>query len=306
MNKPSPLITIITPSYNRATMILDAIESVLAQDYRSIEHIIMDGESTDGTLDILGRFPSLTVVSESDNGMYDALNNGIRLAKGNIIGFLNSDDRYPRNVFASVMGQFERDPEIWAVCGGISYFTSGNQLLRRLPPVGMENLIQRITIGVPGINAWFFRRDVFERLGFFNLSYRIAADRDFLLRFACEELSIRSIDQIIYEYRSHPGSATLYNARKPEILKENLDLAARYSDLYSAPPALRRACREWELKYLMAIIGRFVRQRNWEAAYRYFKHAQTRHWWWIFYFICVFPLEVLTYLFSGRLTLSPR
>ena len=94
-----PIITIITPSLNRAKFIEEAIKSVLNQDYPPVEHIIMDGGSTDGTLDILNSYSHLTVISQPDHGMYDAINKGIRMAKGNIIGIRNSDDYYEPNFF---------------------------------------------------------------------------------------------------------------------------------------------------------------------------------------------------------------
>ena len=94
-----PLISIITPSYNRAEMIREAVESILVQDYPSMEHIIIDGGSTDGTLSILKQYPPLKIRTEPDNGIYDALNKGLGIANGEIIGFLNTDDFYTQDTF---------------------------------------------------------------------------------------------------------------------------------------------------------------------------------------------------------------
>ena len=113
---PWPKVSIITPSYNRAGMIETAIQSVLSQNYPEVEHIIMDGGSTDGTLEVLKKYPHLRVVSEPDQGMYDALNKGLNLAHGEIIGFLNTDDFYAPGVFAKIALQFS-EKTVDAVAG---------------------------------------------------------------------------------------------------------------------------------------------------------------------------------------------
>ena len=117
----SPRLSIITPSLNRARYIEEAIESVLRQNYSDIEHIIIDGGSTDGTFEILARYPHLKTISEPDNGMYDALNKGLNIATGEIVGFLNSDDVYAENIFLLVVKQFE-NPEIQATAGRARFF----------------------------------------------------------------------------------------------------------------------------------------------------------------------------------------
>ena len=88
-------LSIITPTLNRAHFLEEAIESVRAQDFPDCEHLIVDGGSTDGTLEMLARHPHLRVVSEPDRGLYDALNKGLRLGSGEIVGLLNSDDIQP-------------------------------------------------------------------------------------------------------------------------------------------------------------------------------------------------------------------
>ncbi|MBE3118097.1 MAG: glycosyltransferase [Candidatus Atribacteria bacterium] len=116
-NRNQLLISIITPSLNRADMIVTAIESVLAQNYPYFEHIIIDGGSTDGTLNVLGKYPHLRLISELDRGMYDAINKGLALASGEIIGFLNTDDLFADDIFAKVAKKFD-DDRILVVAGG--------------------------------------------------------------------------------------------------------------------------------------------------------------------------------------------
>ena len=112
-----PMISIITLCLNRVEFVEAVIESILDQDYPNLEHVVVDGGSTDGTVDILKKYPHLRVVSEPDEGMYDALNKGLRLASGEIIGHLNADDFYEAGVFGKVARCFAEDAEIDMVYG---------------------------------------------------------------------------------------------------------------------------------------------------------------------------------------------
>ena len=94
-----PKISIVTPSYNSAKFIEDCIQSVLKQNYPNFEHIVIDGGSTDGTVEILKQYPHLKWISEPDEGQSDALNKGFKMAEGDILGWLNADDVYLKNVF---------------------------------------------------------------------------------------------------------------------------------------------------------------------------------------------------------------
>ncbi|MGZ9224604.1 MAG: glycosyltransferase family 2 protein, partial [Anaerolineales bacterium] len=183
-------ITIITPSYNRAEMITDAIESVLAQDFPSFEHIIVDGGSTDGTLEILKRYPHLKVLNESVQGMYDALNKGLQIATGEITGFLNTDDLYAEKIFETVTKKFD-DPDVMAVTGRAIVFSELPQgevkVVENYFPEE-RSLMENLTLGGPFFNAWFFRRSTFDQVGKFNINYKIVGDRDFMFRFALSDL----------------------------------------------------------------------------------------------------------------------
>jgi glycosyltransferase involved in cell wall biosynthesis len=205
-----PTITIITPSFNRAGMITNAIESVLAQDFQAFEHIIIDGGSTDGTLNILKQYPHLKVISELDQGMYDALNKGLELATGEIIGFLNTDDLYAENIFSPIARKFD-DPAIMAVTGHAIVFTelpSGSfKVVNKYSPEE-RSLFENLTRAGAFFNAWFFRKAAFGQIGTFNSNYKIAGDRDFMFRFALNNLRYVTIDTLVYKYRMHQDSLT--------------------------------------------------------------------------------------------------
>jgi len=176
-----PLISIITPSLNRAGMIETAIESVLVQNYPHFEHIIMDGGSTDGTLDVLAKYPHLKVFSGQDSGMYDAINKGLDLCTGEVIGFLNSDDCYAEHAFAKIASVFKEG--VLAVAGGAVIYSERDngekQVVMSFSPKG-KDVLELATTGSPFFNAWFFHRSVFDRIGKFNIQYQIAGDREFM------------------------------------------------------------------------------------------------------------------------------
>ncbi len=251
-----PLISIITPCLNRSGFIREAIESVLNQDYPDFEHIIMDGGSTDGSLDILHSYSHLRVVSEPDQGMYDAINKGIRLARGEIIGLLNTDDLYAEGCFNAVAAAFEQNPETLAVVGGITTFKDsrkGPLVVNSVPTIEPEELWMRLIEGHPVTNAWFFRRVLFEQVGLFDDQYRYSADRFFLIHLTLDG-GVRPvpIHRVLYHYRQHSGSATIttldsrspqHGALRMKTLEEDIRGLEAFLDRPVLPAEIRQRMR---------------------------------------------------------------
>jgi glycosyltransferase involved in cell wall biosynthesis len=244
-----PLISIVTPTYNRASMIGTAIESVVSQGYPKVEHIIVDAASTDGTAKFLARYSHLRVIVEADRGVYDGLNKGIRAASGEVIGHLNSDDAYLPGAFFQVAERFAADPEIDVVSGGASVSILAedgkHQVIRRFDgPEDRKLGFASGTTGAPLPNARFFRRRVYERVGLYDHTLRVAADRDFLIRAALAGLKAAEIDAIVYDYLSHPGSLTMSgdHVDYAQSYGELLHLAERYMDDRLVPAELRERC----------------------------------------------------------------
>ena len=231
-----PFISIITPSLDRASMIAGAIESVLSQDYPRFEHIIVDGGSTDGTLELLKQYSHLRVVTGKDRGVYDALNKGIALAHGEIIGQLNSDDHYGPGAFSSIRAIFSEDNNVEAVSAGAQVYESRldgqPRILATYPGVRPSELLYRATIGVPVFNGWFFKKSLFEKIGGYSLDFSLAADRDFLIRCALQTVPSRCLDTVLYHYRQHSGSLTITDNRGQRVkyIHEALHLASSYLD----------------------------------------------------------------------------
>jgi glycosyltransferase involved in cell wall biosynthesis len=246
--KPSPRFSIITPTLNRSSMIVSAVESVLINDYPNFEHIIVDGGSTDGTLDVLAQYQHLKVISDPDQGMYDALNKGLERATGEIIGFLNSDDVYAPRAFHQAAKAFQK-LDIFAVVGEATIFsrTAGgakNVLDRFVPPEG--SLLELSVLGSPFMNAWFFRKTVFEKIGNFNSNYQIVADRDFMVRFVLSGMEFAILKVLIYEYLHHADSKTfdITDEKFERIVQEHLKMTHSYLQLKGLHKSARTLIRQ--------------------------------------------------------------
>ena len=180
-------ISIITVVWNNVKTIKDTIDSVLSQTYKNIEYIVIDGGSTDGTLSLLeSRRDQLSaLVSEPDEGIYDAMNKGIKLAKGDVIGFLNSDDFYLNDkVISKVASEFERDIFLDASYGNLIYVdqTNTSKIIRYFKTGEFKQGLF-LKGWCPAHPTFFVRRSVYERNGNFDLNYHFASDVELMMRF---------------------------------------------------------------------------------------------------------------------------
>ena len=179
-----PLVSVITVCLNSRKYLEEAIKSLSEQTYLNIEYIVLDGGSTDGSIDILNKYKNKInkIVVEKDNGIFDAMNKGIKLAEGNIIYFLNSDDRFYNNqVVEKAVTAFSRYKEEDFIYGNIIAFNpvTGYAYIERYPKKISKWLFIRKTIGHP---ATFFRSSCFKKAGYFDERYKIAADYEWYLR----------------------------------------------------------------------------------------------------------------------------
>jgi len=264
-------ISIITPSFNRENFIKTAIESVLVQKSSQFEHLIIDGCSTDGTLQLLATYPHLRVISEPDHGVYDALNKGIKLASGEIIGQLNTDDYYENGVLQEVTDIFRINPTVDAVVGGARVFTRDTvgyeTTISTFEAIKQDKLAYRSTIGVPIFNAWFFRKKLFEAIGFYSLEYPRIADRDFLIRCCLRNINIISSESIFYHYCQHPGSLTINSQSDFQISigVEIMQLAEKFLRSKSSNPAVKINCRDWHDLTAIELLIYYFRTKNFSS-----------------------------------------
>ncbi|HWT09961.1 MAG TPA: glycosyltransferase family 2 protein [Roseomonas sp.] len=244
----TPRISIVTPCLNRAATIGAAIDSVLAQGHPSFEHIIVDGGSTDGTAEVLARYPHLTVIREKDRNLYDAINKGLRAARGEIVGLLNSDDLYAPGAFAAAEAGFA-DPAIELVLGAAEFFAEqdGRDVVQKRLS-GPANALDEANVigGITTMNAAFYRRDLIERVGLFDDRFPLSSDKDFWLRLVLLAPRLAVTDATIIRYRSHAGSLTFAAGDLRDKLSRHLLDTAR-TRLAELPPgsAGRAAYRRW-------------------------------------------------------------
>ena len=180
-------ISIITVVYNNAATIAHTIESVLSQDHPDVEYIIVDGKSSDGTVAIVDQYGDRIsrFVSEKDSGIYDAMNKGIRMATGDVIGILNADDYFNENTTLSTIAKaFETNKGIDATIADIVFIKNEdqNKVLRHYSAKKWKPA--KFAWGyMPPHPSLFCRRELFDRLGYYKTDYKIAADYELLIRF---------------------------------------------------------------------------------------------------------------------------
>ena len=176
-------ISVITISFNAENTIENTLKSVALQTYDNIEHIIVDGWSNDGTLEICNSFPHVSkIISEPDRGVYDAFNKGLKLATGDVVGFLNADDVFfDKNSISEIAKAFsENNTDI--VYGNLDYINEDRKVIRNWTSRPYENgLVKKAWM--PAHPTFYCKKEVYDRLGGYNDSFKIAGDFELCLRF---------------------------------------------------------------------------------------------------------------------------
>jgi GT2 family glycosyltransferase len=261
----STAVSIVTPTLNQARYLPATLASVQAQTYPVAEHIVVDGGSTDGTLEILERAAAASNIrwsSGPDTGMYEAVNKGLATARGDILAYLPSDDAYLPWTIEEIVKAFARRPDIDLLFGdGVSVRPdSGIQTLRLYPPFHRRSLLNHASLLQPAV---FWRRRLFERIGGFDASLRYVADLDYWLRSAAAGASIAHVDEILAVERVH--DERLSSAQSEVMRREELAMRARHGSAGPDSAAKRRAAARnlrWQrwlwLRFLVASSIRTV------------------------------------------------
>jgi glycosyltransferase involved in cell wall biosynthesis len=206
-------LSIITPSFNQGIFIEQTILSVLDQDHTDVEHIVVDGGSTDSTVQVLKRYGHLRWVSERDRGQADAINKGFRQATGEIMAWINSDDFYAPRVFGSVMRYFQERPDCHFLYGDIT-FVDRNGV--KVAEFGGATMSYRSLVDCPDLvrqPSCFWRRSVVEDVGGVDEGLHLVMDLDFILRIA-KRYPLHHVPLLLSFYRTYPENKSRSMARQ--------------------------------------------------------------------------------------------
>lgn len=217
-------VSIITVCYNRKFTIEQSIKSVLSQDYPDIEYIIIDGNSTDGTKQIIQSYSEKITkyISEPDKGMYDAINKGLSMATGDIIGLMHSDDEfYDKTVVSKIVATFQNSPDTDGVYGNGIYISNDFEERIVRNRIGGPYDLKKIKSGwLPLHPTVYLKKTLIEKYGYYNLDFKIASDTEFLLRYLFKhKIKLSYVNSYIVKMRMG-GLSTSYS-RAFEVLYED-------------------------------------------------------------------------------------
>ncbi len=226
-------VSIITVVYNNQKTVDYAIQSVLSQDYPNIEYIVIDGQSTDKTLEKIKPYQNRIAhfLSEPDQGIYDAMNKGLKLATGDIIGILNSDDFYANNnIISEIVNEFQKK-QVDLVFGDIVFVKPDNleKVTRYYSSANFHP--KKFAWGwMPAHPSCFLKREVYEKYGIFKIDYKIAADYEILTRFMAKHgISYSYIPKVFVKMRT--GGVSSANLKSNWILNQEIVRACRENDI---------------------------------------------------------------------------
>lgn len=223
-------ISIITVTYNRGHVIQKAISSVLQQKYSNYEYIVIDGVSNDNTIEILKKYEpefggKMTWISEPDKGMYDAINKGIKMASGDVVGIINSDDYFHRSDAFDIIAKAFEDGETEAIYGDSRLlFDDGREKISSCSY--FRTWMYRIGL-MPGHQSFYAKKSLFDKYGYYKLGYKIAADFELMTRFMyVNKVKAKYVPEACFTFNmggisTQMSNKMLLNRETVRALKEN-------------------------------------------------------------------------------------
>ncbi len=221
-------ISIVTPSYNQGQFIEDAIKSVLSQNYENFEHIIIDAESTDCTLEVLRKYPHLKWVSEPDEGQSDAINKGFKIATGDIIGWLNADDVYLPDVFNSVSEGLS-DSSVDAIYANYRFIDKNGNITRELITQESKKWMSLFYCFIPS-TTFFFKRKIIDNGIMIDKDFHITMDKEFFAHIYYSGYNIKKKNSFFANFRWHENNKSIDTKEVQGIrIKEGIKVFNRFS-----------------------------------------------------------------------------
>ena len=231
-------ISIITITYNSGKTVKDTLDSIANQSYKNIEHIIVDGASTDNTLEIVSQYPNVKVLSEPDKGIYDAMNKGVKMATGDIVGILNSDDFYPKNnIIQKVVNAFNAK-KVDSIYGDVKFVAADNlEKVTRYYSSSKWNP-EKFAYGyMPAHPSFFVKKECYEKFGVFKTDYAISADYELLIRFLyVNKISYHYIEEPLVTMRA--GGASNQSLKSIYVLNKEIIRGCRENGISTNFPKL--------------------------------------------------------------------
>lgn len=279
----NPLVTIITPSFNQGQFLESTIQSVIQQDYQNLEYMIIDGDSEDQSRKILQKYTQNIDYwcSEPDNGQAHAINKGLKIAKGELLGWLNADDILLPNTVSLVVSTFQNNPEIDVVYGHLKRLNQyGVEIPTPILPKDKVEFSKKLIIGECVVNqpGSFWRRRAMEKVGLLDESLRYGLDYEYWIRLALAGAIFKRLPNTVANFRLSEGSKTVGETEAMAI--EQLEILTRVLQTNNLPlkigismkEILKRAKKTRSAICLHAFYG-YYKKKNFQSASHWFFKA---------------------------------
>jgi glycosyltransferase involved in cell wall biosynthesis len=240
MFKPNCTISLIIPSKNQGRYLYETIQSIVSQDYKFNQIIVIDGGSIDNTIDVINKNQDSIYYwqSQPDLGQADAINQGLQKSSGEIIAYINSDDCYLPGTFSKIIQYFDRYPEIDIVYGDIQIVDESSNVICTKKSISYDYYTELFSGSLIPQPATFFRRKVIEKVGLFDITLKYNMDTDFFIRCGQARLKFGLLPEPLAKFRIHPSSKTFEDKK---IQDANIALASKYIRYSFFHPKIKRA-----------------------------------------------------------------
>lgn len=257
-----PKVSIITVVFNAGKKLARTIESVLSQDYKNIEYIIVDGGSTDGSLEVIRKYRSRlsSWLSEPDEGIYDAMNKGLKMATGDLVGFLNSGDSFRNSAVKSAVSLAAPDFRNSIVCGAVRRFDleSDLEFVNTRSSDDLSRRLRRMPINHP---ATFVGMDVFRAIGPFDVEFQLSADYEFVMRAIAMGVGITYTEQVLTDMElggiSETPKTILRRAKENHLIRSRYGAGIFRNAMLSSEYLINQTGRA----FLFGLFGGRLRRR---------------------------------------------